>query len=207
MGRFVQILSIVEAKDSLCWAMLKHDLGRDRSPDTRRPQQRRHAARLAARARGDRADCRPAAAPLARRRRGHRATPRRRRGADLGARHADLSRAGRAQPPLCALGARPEARQGSSGLPADAEPAGLYGDLARHHRGRRRRLAHQHATAWAGSCALHRRRGAEPRDRRRRMHRAVPLGTTFHAGRKSGRTAAAIIRVSIARSSAMRQRR
>ena len=159
--------------------MLKHDSRRDRSPDTRRPQQGRHAARLGARARGDRADCRPSAAPLARRRRGHRARPRRRRGADLGARHADLSRAGRAQPPLCALGARPEARQGSNSLPADAEPAGLYGDLARHHRGRRRRVAHQHAIARAGSCALHRRRGADPRDRRRRMHRAVPLGATF----------------------------
>ena len=69
--------------------------------------------------------------------------------------------------------------KGQDGLPADAEPAGLYGDLARHHRGRRRRLAHQHAIARAGSCALHRRRGADPRDRRRRMHRAVPLGATF----------------------------
>ena len=119
----------------------------------------------------------------------------------------DLSRAGRAQPPLCALGARPKSREGSNGLPDDAEPAGLHGDLARHLSGRRRRIAHQHAIARPVARALHRHRRAVPRHRRRRMHRAVPLGATLHAGRKSGRMAAAIIRASIARSCGMRRRR
>ena len=83
--------------------------------------------------------------------------------------------------------------KGRNGLPDDAEPAGLHGDLARHHGGRRRRVAHQHAIARPVACTLHRHRRAVPRDRRRRMHRAVSLRADCPAGRKSGRMAAAHI--------------
>ena len=55
-----------------------------------------------------------------------------------------LSRACRALEPLRALGARAGHRQGRHGLPDDAEPAGIPGDLARRHARRRRGRAAQH---------------------------------------------------------------
>ena len=102
-------------------------------PTRARARQRHRARRLAARAGSDGADRRQSAAHLPAVDRGAGAKPGRRRGADRGARNFDLSRARRAQPPLRALGARPGSRQGRDRLPDDAEPAGIHGDLARHH--------------------------------------------------------------------------
>ncbi len=125
-------------------------------------RQGQRAARLAARARSDRADRRQSAAhPCSTRHRGDRAEPRRRPCADLGARHADLSRACRTRQSLCALGARSKSRQRRDRLPDDAEPAGIYGDLARHHQRRRRRVARS-----TRNCAARRWRIASTSSRR-----------------------------------------
>ena len=56
-------------------------------------------------------------------------------------------------------------RKGRHRLPADAEPAGIHGDLARHHARRRRGGAAQHQSDRAGAGALHQRRHAEACDR------------------------------------------
>ena len=51
-----------------------------------------------------------------------------------------------------------ESRQGRGRLPADAEPAGIHGDLARHHARRRRRGAAQHQSDRPLARPLHRHR-------------------------------------------------
>ena len=158
-------------------------------------------ARLAARARGDRTDRRQSAAHPA-----HAIEEIARDAGEIDAlisraRNADLSRACRTRQSLCALGARPEPRQRRDRLPDDAEPAGIFRHLARHHLRRRRRLADQYAIARPLAGPLHRHRRAEARHRRRRTDRTVPLRDALAAGRKYGRMAAATSHASIARSS------
>ncbi len=76
-------------------------------------------------------------------------------------------------------------------LPADAEPARIHGDLARHHaRGWRHRAA-EHQSHWPIAGALHRHRGAETYRRRRRACRSVrkhpPLSEVIAQGLDSRR--------------------
>jgi hypothetical protein len=85
----------------------------------------------------------------------------------------DLSGTDRARQSVCGLGARPWARQGRHGLPDDAEPPRVSGDLARAVQRRDYRCADQYRAAWTFARALHRYRDAEACDHRRRMRRAI----------------------------------
>ncbi len=105
---------------------------------------------------------------------------RRRAGAALRPRALQLPRARRALEPLCALGAGARPAQGRHGLPADAEPAGIPGDLARHHAGRRRRGAAQHQPDRHGARPLHQRRRAQAHHRRRRAVRSLATARASH---------------------------
>ena len=128
------------------------------------------AARLAARARSDRADRHAPAAHSSR----SSSTNWRTRFGDapallsdagtlsygaLAGAHRTATRAGRS---MQGLG------QGRRRRPDDAEPAGIHGDLARHHPRRRRRGAVNTQSARALARPLHRHRRAEAYHRRRR---------------------------------------
>ena len=82
-------------------------------------------------------------------------------------------------------------RQGRHGLPADAEPAGIPGDLARHHPRRRRGGAAQHQPDRPGARPLHQRGRAEAHHRRRRDAAGAAIGAAApHVERqRSGCTA------------------
>ena len=90
----------------------------------------------------------------------------RRAGADLGSRASQLPGARRTRQPLRALGtgARPCERR--RGLPDDAEPARIHGDLARADAGRRRRRADQHQPHRRIARLLHQCGPAQGRHRR-----------------------------------------
>ena len=96
-------------------------------------------------------------------------------------------------------------RKGRHRLPADAEPAGIHGGLARHHPRRRRHRAGQHQPDRAVARPLHRHRLAEARHRGGRAC-SRPFDDRPAADRRprrrSGRTARAgdTRRASIARS-------
>ena len=107
-----------------------------------------------------RSDCSATSSRNWRKRKERAGAPRRRR-------KPQLPRAGRTRQSLCPLGARSKPRQRRNRLPDDAEPAGIYSDLAWPHQRRRRRCADQHPAARALARALHRYRGAAAHDRRR----------------------------------------
>ena len=103
----------------------------------------------------DDAYCAPSDARLPAGHRRARRQIRRRAGAALRPRELQLPGARRAREPLRALGARAGHPQGRHDLPADAEPAGVHGDLARRHPDRRRGGAAQHQSDRDDARALH----------------------------------------------------
>ena len=161
---------------------MAHGPDRDGTQAARERRQGHGAARLAARARGDRADRRQSAAPPLHRHRRAGGDARRRAGADVRRRMFQLWRTRRAHASLRPLGARSRPRQRRRRRPDDAEPAGIHGDLARARQRRRRRFAHQRQSARRRARPLRRYRRAEARHRRCRACRRVPFGE--HAARE-----------------------
>ena len=154
---------------------MAHGLDRDATQAARKRRQGHGAARLAARARGNRADRRQSAAPPLHRHRRTGGHARRRAGADVRRRMFQLWRTHRARASLRPLGARSRPRQRRRRRPDDAEPAGIHGDLARPCQRRRRRFAHQHQSARPRARPLRRYRRTEARHRRCRACRRVPF--------------------------------
>ena len=205
-ARFVQILSNLEAKDSLCWAIIAHDARSRSNATTPQPQARgQDSARCAtgcARWKQPRRSPNNPQRLLPRRDRRIGADARRRAGADLGARDADLSRARRARQPLRALGAAQKLGKGDTVclmMPNRPEYFAIWlgitsvGGVV---------VAAQHAIARAVARPLHRHRRAAARHRRRRIHRRIRDRPRSPARPKSGRMAAATSPASIARSNA-----
>ena len=188
---------------------MAHGPDRDGRQAAREREQGHGAARLAARARGDRADRRQSAAPPLHRHRRAGGHAGRRAGADVRRRMFQLWRTGRAHASLRPLGARSGPRQRRRRRPDDAEPAGIHGDLARPCQRRRRRLAHQRQSA-------RRRRSPIASISSRRSTSSslpsLPPGSArrarfSRAARKSGRTAATISNASMFRSNDSRPSR
>ena len=97
--------------------------------------------------------------------------------------YAGFSRPGQ---PLRPLGAGQWRRQRRCGLPADAQPAGISGDLAGHRPRRRGGGAAQHQPCRQGAGPLHQHRRGEARHRRRRAPgglRERRTASQGHAGR------------------------
>ena len=175
-----RILSVLEAKNSLCFAIIRHDPHRGGTGEAAGRRQGQRAARLGARAGSHRADRRRPAAHSSTRDRGAGRDTRRRPCPALGARVFDLSRTRPTRQSLCALGARAKPRQGRGGVPRHAEPARILGDLARHHQSGRRRFADQHQSSRCRARPLPRYRQAAARHRRRRTLRRSPRRACAH---------------------------